>query len=83
MRTKVAKETYDAVFERDEGRCVICKSQISLQLHHIHGRSRIKTNEMDNCVMLCYVCHRHVHSNMKANIPLLDEYVRRKKDGQG
>lgn len=81
-------ETYDTVFERDKGKCVMCKSYIALQLHHIHGRSRTKTNDPDNCVMLCYVCHMRVHENMQKYTPYLERYIKRmnerkaKRNGQ-
>lgn len=73
------KQTYDAVFNRDGGRCVMCKSTIALQLHHIDGRSRLKTDDPDNCVMLCYVCHMRVHQENKKYRPKLKEYIERGK----
>lgn len=71
-------EVYDAVLQRD-GCCVICKSQIALQLHHIEGRSRTRTNDPDNCVMLCRECHERVHQDQRRFRPKLKEYVERKK----
>lgn len=62
---KTTKETYNYVFKRDNGRCRICTSQVGLELHHIEGRGRKKTNDANNCIMLCRICHRMVHENNK------------------
>ena len=74
MRYKVSEETYNTVLQRD-GACVLCHSTTALQLHHIDGRSRLKTNDVNNCVMLCYICHQRVHENQKRFRPLLRRYI--------
>lgn len=79
MATRVSKETYDYVMKRDQERCVLCYSRIALQLHHIDGRSRTRTNDPDNCVMLCYLCHMRVHQNQKRYKPYLKAYIERGK----
>ena len=81
MKYPTTKETYDAVMKRDQERCALCHSRIALQLHHIDGRSRLKTNDTDNCVMLCYLCHIRVHQNQKKYRPMLEEYIEREKNG--
>ena len=76
------KQTYETVFNRDQGRCVMCKSTLALQLHHIDGRSRLKTDDVENCVMLCNVCHIRVHQNQKKYKPMLKEYIERGKGNE-
>lgn len=79
MRYKVTEETYKAVLERDKC-CVLCHSTVALQLHHIDGRSRLKTNDINNCVMLCWRCHRMVHEHNKDFRRILNEYVERRNN---
>ena len=50
------KKVYKAVSERADGECEVCKSNAPLELHHITGRLTKETP--DNCIMLCYTCHR-------------------------
>ncbi len=79
-RLCVSKETYDKVFARDNGECAICGNKQTLQLHHIFGRGKDKTDNPDNCIMLCANCHLNVvHKNMKKWMPILNEMVERKK----
>ena len=75
----VTKETYQTVLNRDKV-CVLCHSSTALQLHHIDGRSRTKTNDVNNCVMLCFVCHRRVHEEQKRFKPLLKKYIQEEKE---
>ena len=65
-KINVFRETYDKVYERDNGLCRLCGSN-NIQLHHILYRSERKDliNEPSNCIMLCVKCHRLVHSNKK------------------
>lgn len=81
MRYKVTEETYKAVLERDKC-CVLCHSTVALQLHHIDGRSRLKTNDINNCVMLCYICHQRVHENQKRFRPMLKMYIQEVKENE-
>jgi len=50
------KKVYKAVSERAGGECENCQSNAPLELHHITGR--LTTETADNCMMLCYKCHR-------------------------
>ena len=72
-RVTVAKQVYECVYTRDEGKCVLCHSNELIQLHHILYRSERKDliNEPSNCVLLCFKCHQLVHSNKKKYQPLL------------
>lgn len=73
-RVCVKKDTYNMVFERDNGICRLCENK-TIHLHHIIYRSESKAliNEPSNCIMLCERCHRLVHSNKKKYQPILLE----------
>lgn len=65
-RVTVTKQTYEYVYTRDDGRCVLCGLKRQLQLHHINGRGKELTNDINNCIMLCFDCHHNkVHKNNK------------------
>lgn len=74
-KVTVSKETYNKVFERDNGKCIMlnyeCKGKI--ELHHVRYRSERKDliNEPNNCVCLCAFHHQLVHSNKKKYQPML------------
>lgn len=72
----VSTETYNAVYERDEGKCQICGKETTLQLHHINGRGKNKTNNINNCIMLCAYCHLElVHKSNKKWRMILNEKI--------
>lgn len=50
------KQVYKAVAERADGVCEVCCKGGRLELHHILRRKVHAT--VDNCIMLCYECHR-------------------------
>lgn len=76
-RIFVSKETYQKVYNRDKGKCRLCGTTKELQLHHINGRGKNLTNNVDNCIMLCNTCHNErVHKNQKKYRPILLEKVR-------
>ena len=78
-KEKVSKQTYNIVFNRDNGMCVLCYTKQTLQLHHINGRGKDKTDNPDNCIMLCANCHLNVvHKNNKKWRPILNEMIERK-----
>lgn len=78
-KERVSKETYNKVFSRDNGMCALCFTKLSLQLHHINGRGKNKTDNPDNCIMLCANCHLNVvHKNNKKWRPILNEIIERK-----
>ena len=65
-RVTVSRKTYDEVYERCNGRCAICSTTQNLHLHHIDGRGKDKTDNPNNCIMLCNHCHLNVvHKNNK------------------
>ena len=73
-RVFVSKNTYNMVFERDNGVCRLCGNK-NVQLHHILYRSESKAliDEPSNCILLCEKHHRLVHSNKKKYQPILLE----------
>lgn len=82
-KEEVTKETYNIVFNRDKGKCALCGTTKNLQLHHILGRSKLLTNKIDNCIMLCENCHINVvHKNQKKYRPILLEIIERRKNGR-
>jgi hypothetical protein len=75
-RVSVTKQVYEYVYTRDKGKCVICGSNELIQLHHINGRSKTKTNDVNNCVMLCSNCHHNVvHASNKYWRQKLNEFI--------
>ena len=75
-RITVSKKTYDEVYERCNGLCAICGTNQNLHLHHIDGRVKDKTNDPNNCIMLCCYCHLEVvHKNNKYLRKKLKEMV--------
>ena len=75
-RIIVKKEIYQQVYERDKGKCRLCGTSLNLHLHHIDGRGKDLTNDINNCIMLCRHCHLEVvHKNQKKYRPLLKKII--------
>ena len=50
-----------------------------IELHHILGRGKELTNDINNCIMLCNNCHHNiVHKNNKYWRPKLNEYIKKR-----
>ena len=50
------------VFDRDNYECSKCKSSIGLEAHHTLLKDYEDfEKEVDNCITLCYKCHRKLH----------------------
>ena len=79
-RICVSKETYQKVYERDNGACRICGSKC-IELHHIYYRSERKDliNDIDNCIMLCPEHHRMVHTDKHTFQSILLELINKNK----
>lgn len=76
----VSEATYNKVFARDRGQCVLCGKKQDLHLHHVNGRGKGKTDNPDNCIMLCMECHLNVvHKNNKKWRPILNKMIERMK----
>jgi HNH endonuclease len=55
--------------ERDGDRCRLCcdtpdSPYCRLQVHHIHPRAEGRTDDLDNLVTLCDLCHAVCHWHM-------------------
>ena len=78
-KVTVSKETYNKVFERDNGKCRLLDLNCNgkLELHHIRYRSERKDliDEPSNCIMLCIYHHKLVHSNKHYWQPKLLEII--------
>ena len=75
-RITVTEETYNKVMQRDKYKCRLCGTSLNLHLHHIDGRGKDLTNNIDNCIILCENCHLNVvHKNQKKYRPILKEMI--------
>lgn len=73
----VTDEVYNAVLKRDKGKCRLCGTNKDLHLHHIKGRGKDLTNNIENCIMLCQRCHLEVvHKNQKHYRPILLDLIK-------
>ena len=73
----VTQDTYNKVMQRDNYRCRLCGTSLNLHLHHIEGRGKDLTNDINNCIMLCRHCHLEVvHKNQKKYRPILKELIK-------
>jgi len=78
----VTEETYNFVFNRDNGKCRLCGTTQELHLHHIDGRGKNLTNNVNNCIMLCNHCHNDVvHKNQKKYRPILKKKLKGEDNG--
>ena len=76
----VTTETYQQVYDRDKGRCQLCGISVNLHLHHINGRGKDLTNNINNCIMLCQNCTLNiVHKNQKKYRPILLRLLEKNK----
>ena len=48
-------------FKRDNYHCRHCNNTNGLHPHHIVYRSAGGPDELDNLIILCWICHRAVH----------------------
>lgn len=55
------------IVSRDEGCCVVCRSQDGLSVHHIDMDTT--NNEMANLVTLCRECHTTIHAAERSKPP--------------
>jgi len=54
--TKISKETYDEVYKRDSGMCIVCGKR-DVQCAHYIPRSQGGYGVPQNLGMLCVSCH--------------------------
>jgi hypothetical protein len=64
------KKTREAIAERSGNVCEFCHGARATQIHHIRHRSQSGTDEMQNLIHLCDLCHWRAH-----NIPgIISQY---------
>ena len=51
----------DTKYGRDDTKCVICKTDIKLDKHHIWSKCHGGPNKLWNICKICPNCHRYVH----------------------
>jgi hypothetical protein len=58
QRTPIPESIRNEVWRRDQGKCVICGSQINLEFDHIIPFSKGGSNTARNLQLLCETCNR-------------------------
>jgi len=63
LSREVQPELRQMVLERDSYTCQKCNSNKNLQCHHIQPVTiePLLSADIDNCITLCYNCHKEVH----------------------
>lgn len=80
-RGRIKPATYQRVFERDGGKCVLCGTTRGLEAHHVKFRSALGTGEEHNLAMVCgpatqsTTCHAKAHSSKQVRRQL-EDYMR-------
>ena len=49
------------VLQRDGWRCQSCGGMANLEVHHQQFRSHLGSDNEDNLITLCTICHRSIH----------------------
>ena len=62
-RGKFSADTIQSIYERDEGRCVRCRTSSDLEAvpHHVVFKSAMGLGTIDNGVIVCRSCHKWAH----------------------
>lgn len=60
-KAQMNPELREAILKRDKRRCVKCGCKKWLHVHHIVPRSKGGSNDHDNLVTLCDICHMEEH----------------------
>ena len=66
--TRAYRKWRAAIIRRDK-RCVLCSTVKKRQAHHIDSALYFpdKRYDVDNGVVLCWSCHRHLHTSFKSS----------------
>lgn len=64
-RKRLSASDYDrlrlAVLNRDQWSCQRCGMRTNLDVHHTRTRARGGSDELENLIVLCRLCHSEVH----------------------
>lgn len=52
------------VLERDQYQCAKCGSHDKIEIHHIIPICNHGTNDYDNLIALCPLCHQNAHDKL-------------------
>ena len=58
---KKLEEQNQAVYDRDNGHCVLCGKATLAPVHHIEHGTGNRSDEVDNKAVICYDCHAAYH----------------------
>ena len=67
LRGEALRGLVDAVYERDQHKCVVCGRWVEdgHKPHHVVYKSHGGSDTLDNLVLLCDACHHEVHCGKK------------------
>lgn len=79
-KTAIPKKVKEAVWERDEHRCVLCGSPFAAPVAHFIARSQGGLGVEQNVVTLCEACHyRYDNTHERHDIrTILADYLKSK-----
>jgi 5-methylcytosine-specific restriction endonuclease McrA len=63
LSAKIPTATRRAVYRREGYACALCERPDVIHIHHVRPRSLGGTNDMDNLIALCPVCHAIAHGD--------------------
>lgn len=75
-RNNFSKSVRQAVYERDNGICQMCKGK-GTEIHHVFFKSRGGRGVITNGLTLCQPCHRKVHMSGELTDYWIDVFVDR------
>lgn len=77
LRGEALRSLVDAVYERDQHKCVVCGRWVEEghKPHHVIYKSHGGGDELGNLVLLCDACHHEIHCG-KNTVELRDKLER-------
>ena len=71
-----------AALERDNYSCSICGSTEWIEVHHLKYRSKGGTDNLDNLICLCDICHAKQHEGENVHNIMMKQISHRRMDGK-
>lgn len=62
-RIAINPEEKEAILRKFDNKCAVCGKTEGLHIHHKDGNS--KNNRIDNLTVLCGICHKKIHMNVR------------------